>query len=63
MKDITNIIQTLHKANMKISEEKSHFFQKQTEFLDPVITSFAHVYSYISEVKMVTLQIIKVTQK
>ena len=37
MKDITNIIHTLHAANMKILDKKSKFFQRQTEFLGHII--------------------------
>uniref|UniRef100_A0A0K8UJV7 Retrovirus-related Pol polyprotein from transposon gypsy n=1 Tax=Bactrocera latifrons TaxID=174628 RepID=A0A0K8UJV7_BACLA len=37
VKHITEIVQTLHNAYMKISEEKSKFFQTQTEFLGHVI--------------------------
>lgn len=39
IKDVTNIVQTLHSANMKISEGKSNFFQTKTEFLGHIINN------------------------
>lgn len=39
IKDITNIVHTLHAANMKISEEKSNFSQTETEFLGHIINN------------------------
>lgn len=37
MHHISLIFKALHKANMKISEEKSHFFRKEIEFLGHII--------------------------
>lgn len=38
MKHISLVINALHKANMKIANEKSHFFKKTIEFLGHIIT-------------------------
>lgn len=37
MEHISLIVQALHEANMKISNEKSHFFKHETEFLGHII--------------------------
>ena len=38
IKHIQIIVSALHKANMKISDEKSHFFKNQVEYLGHIIT-------------------------
>lgn len=37
MKHISIVFEALHKANMKISDEKSHFFEEEIEFLGHLI--------------------------
>lgn len=37
MKHISIIFKALHDANMKVSDEKSHFFESEIEFLGHIV--------------------------